>query len=154
MVGIEHKSYSLYRGLLFTYTRLRIFLAPLERKKFAFRSHGKIWPCSQAITWLFEILESYDSLQQRQFLQFITGSPRLRVGGTYVVADDLCRQQAYKPDGRKLPALKINLLLWSMVAKQEHEPTLQASSRSALRSRLSCGNPCLRLRRTTTCRQL
>jgi E3 ubiquitin-protein ligase TRIP12 len=37
--------------------------------------------CSQAITWLFEILESYDSLQQRQFLQFVTGSPRLPVGG-------------------------------------------------------------------------
>lgn len=36
---------------------------------------------SRAIKFLFDILCSYDQQQQRQFLQFITGSPRLPVGG-------------------------------------------------------------------------
>lgn len=31
--------------------------------------------------YLFEILSSFDSEQQRLFLQFVTGSPRLPVGG-------------------------------------------------------------------------
>lgn len=36
---------------------------------------------SKAIKFLFEILSSYNQEQQRQFLQFATGSPRLPVGG-------------------------------------------------------------------------
>ncbi|XP_031562481.1 E3 ubiquitin-protein ligase TRIP12-like [Actinia tenebrosa] len=36
---------------------------------------------SRAIKNLFEILSSYDQNQQRLFLQFVTGSPRLPVGG-------------------------------------------------------------------------
>lgn len=36
---------------------------------------------SQAIKFLFEILCNYDVVQQRQFIQFITGSPRLPIGG-------------------------------------------------------------------------
>ncbi|XP_071797988.1 E3 ubiquitin-protein ligase TRIP12-like isoform X1 [Asterias amurensis] len=36
---------------------------------------------SHAVKFLFEILASYDPQQQRQFLQFVTGSPRLPVGG-------------------------------------------------------------------------
>lgn len=36
---------------------------------------------SRAIKFLFDILSGYDKQQQRQFLQFITGSPRLPVGG-------------------------------------------------------------------------
>lgn len=36
---------------------------------------------SRAIKFLFDILSSYDQDQQRQFLQFVTGSPRLPVGG-------------------------------------------------------------------------
>ncbi|XP_035207810.1 E3 ubiquitin-protein ligase TRIP12-like isoform X3 [Stegodyphus dumicola] len=36
---------------------------------------------SRAIKFLFAILSSYDKEQQRQFLQFVTGSPRLPVGG-------------------------------------------------------------------------
>ncbi|KAG8184831.1 hypothetical protein JTE90_004928 [Oedothorax gibbosus] len=36
---------------------------------------------SQAIKFLFEILCNYDTTQQRQFIQFITGSPRLPIGG-------------------------------------------------------------------------
>ncbi|CAL1261818.1 unnamed protein product [Larinioides sclopetarius] len=36
---------------------------------------------SRAIKFLFEILSSYNQEQQRQFLQFATGSPRLPVGG-------------------------------------------------------------------------
>ena len=36
---------------------------------------------SRAVQSLFEILSSYDANQQRQFLQFVTGSPRLPVGG-------------------------------------------------------------------------
>ncbi|XP_015911570.1 E3 ubiquitin-protein ligase TRIP12 [Parasteatoda tepidariorum] len=36
---------------------------------------------SQAIRFLFEILSSYNAMQQRQFIQFVTGSPRLPIGG-------------------------------------------------------------------------
>ncbi|GIY56935.1 e3 ubiquitin-protein ligase TRIP12 [Caerostris darwini] len=36
---------------------------------------------SQAIKFLFEVLCSYNPTEQRQFIQFITGSPRLPVGG-------------------------------------------------------------------------
>jgi E3 ubiquitin-protein ligase TRIP12 len=38
---------------------------------------------SRAIRFLFDILASYDTQQQRHFLQFVTGSPRLPVGGTF-----------------------------------------------------------------------
>lgn len=36
---------------------------------------------SQAVKFLFEILSSYGKDEQRKFLQFVTGSPRLPVGG-------------------------------------------------------------------------
>ncbi|XP_017785383.1 PREDICTED: E3 ubiquitin-protein ligase TRIP12 isoform X2 [Nicrophorus vespilloides] len=36
---------------------------------------------SRAIRFLFEVLSSYDREQQRLFVQFLTGSPRLPVGG-------------------------------------------------------------------------
>ncbi|XP_062604886.1 E3 ubiquitin-protein ligase TRIP12-like [Saccostrea cucullata] len=36
---------------------------------------------SRAVKFLFEILSFYDDTEQRQFLQFVTGSPRLPVGG-------------------------------------------------------------------------
>ncbi|XP_062901525.1 E3 ubiquitin-protein ligase TRIP12 isoform X3 [Mobula hypostoma] len=36
---------------------------------------------SRAVKFLFEILSSFDGEQQRLFLQFVTGSPRLPVGG-------------------------------------------------------------------------
>ena len=38
---------------------------------------------SRAIRFLFEVLSSYTPPEQRQFLQFITGSPRLPVGGKF-----------------------------------------------------------------------
>ncbi|RDD46629.1 E3 ubiquitin-protein ligase TRIP12 [Trichoplax sp. H2] len=36
---------------------------------------------SRAVKFLFEILSSYETDEQRQFLQFVTGSPRLPIGG-------------------------------------------------------------------------
>ena len=36
---------------------------------------------SKAVQYLFEIMCSFNSEEQRQFLQFVTGSPRLPVGG-------------------------------------------------------------------------
>lgn len=36
---------------------------------------------SRAIQFLFEVLSSYDREEQRMFVQFLTGSPRLPVGG-------------------------------------------------------------------------
>ena len=36
---------------------------------------------SKAVKFLFEILSSYTADEQRRFLQFVTGSPRLPVGG-------------------------------------------------------------------------
>ena len=38
-------------------------------------------PDSRAIRFLFEILSLYDREEQRLFVQFVTGSPRLPVGG-------------------------------------------------------------------------
>jgi len=39
---------------------------------------------SRAVKFLFENLSSYDNTDQREFLQFVTGSPRLPVGGNYM----------------------------------------------------------------------
>jgi len=39
---------------------------------------------SRAIKFLFEVLSYYDDNEQRMFLQFVTGSPRLPVGGKCV----------------------------------------------------------------------
>jgi E3 ubiquitin-protein ligase TRIP12 len=36
---------------------------------------------SRAVRWFFEILSTYDGDEQRRFLQFVTGSPCLPVGG-------------------------------------------------------------------------
>ncbi len=36
---------------------------------------------SRAVKFLFEILSSYDKDERRRFLQFVTGSPKLPVGG-------------------------------------------------------------------------
>lgn len=36
---------------------------------------------SRAVKWLFEIMINFDIDEQRAFLQFVTGSPRLPVGG-------------------------------------------------------------------------
>lgn len=36
---------------------------------------------SKAVQNLFDILSSYDSAEQREFLSFVTGAPRLPVGG-------------------------------------------------------------------------
>ncbi|KAK6111818.1 HECT-domain (ubiquitin-transferase) family protein [Brugia pahangi] len=36
---------------------------------------------SEQIRWLIQMLASYDNQQQRKFLQFVTGSPKLPVGG-------------------------------------------------------------------------
>ncbi|CAL1542098.1 unnamed protein product [Lymnaea stagnalis] len=36
---------------------------------------------SQAVKFLFDVLSSYNNTEQRDFLQFVTGSPRLPVGG-------------------------------------------------------------------------
>ena len=41
---------------------------------------------SRAIQFLFEVLSGLESLEQRHFIQFVTGSPRLPVGGTYIYA--------------------------------------------------------------------
>ncbi len=36
---------------------------------------------SKAVQMLFEVLSTYDTTEQRHFIQFVTGSPRLPVGG-------------------------------------------------------------------------
>lgn len=38
---------------------------------------------SRAVRFLFDVLSSFDAEQQRLFLQFVTGSPRLPVGGEW-----------------------------------------------------------------------
>lgn len=40
---------------------------------------------SRAIKFLFEILSSYTVQEQRDFLRFVTGSPRLPVGGNILI---------------------------------------------------------------------
>lgn len=39
---------------------------------------------SRAIRFLFEIMSEFDAHQRRLFVQFITGSPRLPVGGKFI----------------------------------------------------------------------
>lgn len=39
---------------------------------------------SRAVQFLFEILSSYGKDERRRFLQFVTGSPKLPVGGGYL----------------------------------------------------------------------
>lgn len=51
-------------------------IQPLSLIQVFFSSHF-----SRAVKFLFEILSNFDSEQQRLFLQFVTGSPRLPVGG-------------------------------------------------------------------------
>lgn len=51
--------------------------------------------CSRAVRFLFEVLSSFDAEQQRLFLQFVTGSPRLPVGG-----EEPFLATEYKPSGR------------------------------------------------------
>lgn len=53
---------------------------------------------------LFEVLSTYDTLEQRQFIQFVTGSPRLPVGG------ELCCVQLGNGSTRILTHLKIGLI--------------------------------------------
>ena len=40
---------------------------------------------SRAIQFLFEVLSDFDTVEQRQFIQFVTGSPRLPVGGKSIL---------------------------------------------------------------------
>lgn len=40
---------------------------------------------SRAIQFLFEVLSEFDTVEQRHFIQFVTGSPRLPVGGEYIM---------------------------------------------------------------------
>lgn len=40
---------------------------------------------SQAIKYLYDILSSYNAEQQRMFIQFMTGSPRLPIGGSFLL---------------------------------------------------------------------
>lgn len=44
-------------------------------------------PDSRAIRFLFEVLSCYDREEQRLFIQFLTGSPRLPVGGMFYIFD-------------------------------------------------------------------
>lgn len=40
---------------------------------------------SRAVKWLFDIMTNFDIDEQRAFLQFVTGSPRLPVGGKNIL---------------------------------------------------------------------
>lgn len=37
---------------------------------------------SQAVKWLFELMSGFDPAERREFMQFVTGCPKLPVGGT------------------------------------------------------------------------
>lgn len=39
---------------------------------------------SQPIRYLVELMASYDNATRREYLQFITGSPKLPIGGTFI----------------------------------------------------------------------
>lgn len=53
-------------------------------------------PDSRAIRFLFEVMSKYNSEEQRQFIQFVTGSPRLPVGGKYLAFSFLCYLYCHK----------------------------------------------------------
>ena len=47
---------------------------------------------SRTVKFLYEILSSYSPDEQRLFLQFVTGSPKLPVGGKYMLNHQPCFQ--------------------------------------------------------------
>lgn len=54
---------------------------------------------SRAIKYLFEVLSSYNVEEQRKFLQFVTGSPRLPVGGFKSLSPPLTIvRKSFEPD--------------------------------------------------------
>lgn len=55
---------------------------------------------SRAIKFLFDILSNYDRDQQRLFLQFITGSPRLPVGGLKALSPPLTIVKTISDDSK------------------------------------------------------
>lgn len=49
---------------------------------------------SRSISHLIEVMSTYDAPERREFLQFITGAPRLPTGG----ASEKCAEIYGKPD--------------------------------------------------------
>ena len=98
MEGVHRQFEALRDGFesVFPLSSLNLFY-PEELDQLLCGSHNDIWDLrsltescrpdhgythdSQAVRFLFEILCSYEASEQRQFLQFVTGSPRLPVGG-------------------------------------------------------------------------
>ena len=82
---------------VFSLTRLNMFYAEELEKVFcgsqtawdpktlmeSFRPDHGYTTDSKAIQSLFEVLSAYTIQEQRDFLRFVTGSPRLPVGGMY-----------------------------------------------------------------------
>lgn len=60
---------------------LRLCLVSTSFSRRWFDTYSFLCFCSRAVRFLFEVLSSFDAEQQRLFLQFVTGSPRLPVGG-------------------------------------------------------------------------
>ena len=62
---------------------------------------------SRAIKYLFEILSSYNVEEQRRFLQFITGCPRLPIGGFKALTPPLTivRKDSEKLEQFSLPSV-------------------------------------------------
>lgn len=57
-----------------------LLLTPPPPSPFPSPSHPSS-PLSAAVQFLFRVLSTYSTSEQRQFVQFVTGSPRLPVGG-------------------------------------------------------------------------
>lgn len=95
---------------------------------------------SRSIRYLLEIMSEFDVTTRRAFLQFITGSPKLPIGGTYRtlasqhVLTGLYRIQGLEPpfDGRqkaargsldcgRLPAQRNDLRQLLEIARLQHE---------------------------------
>lgn len=96
--GVKRQMEAFKEGFesVFSLTQLQIFYPEELEHLFCGNSHTQwdiknLMECcrpdhgythdSRAIRFLFDILSSYNQEQQRQFLQFVTGSPRLPVGG-------------------------------------------------------------------------
>ena len=71
---------------------------------------------SHAVQHLFEVLSTYDTVEQRQFIQFVTGSPRLPVGGKYMYGGIYMYRVSFRGvgGGGAFDPSSLNLAPWEM----------------------------------------
>ena len=100
---------------------------------------------SQAVQYLFEIMCSFDADEQRRFLQFVTGSPRLPVGGLRALVPPLTivRKTSGAADSTPVPQHSASAIISPAAAAAASTATATAARHIAetyLPSVMTCVN--------------